>query len=385
MKLAKLLCVVLLGCFALTSFGADAPKEAPDWLVSRTGLLYGYALGVTTVHQPRVIAFEGKDRPTEAGNDTSFIATRGAGLVPRGLARYDHNFALLTDGGSWKAAAGMNFILDSCKASGAFTIEALLTPSQLTLDHKGVILWFGPTTGSPNAALCQEGKTISLRLRTVTDGVAAESRTDLLQWPDAQPHHLAVTYANGVLTTYLDGKQASRSEAVKGDLSRWRASELIFGDDFQATANWPGKLEAIAFYGRALDAAEVQQQNDRCRAILAARKEPKRVRLIATLTAPSETPDPAKIEPYYQALSVYEYKVVEVKEGVYTDPTVCVAHWVIMDKQKLPIATRPIGTKVELLLEPYDANPQLETDFWLMDNVNNADIPLMYDLNAPQK
>ena len=57
-----------------------------------------------------------------------------------------------------------------------------------------------------------------------------------------------------------------------------------------------------------------------------------------------------------------------------------VAHWVIMDKQKLPIVNRPIGTSVELTLEPFADNPQLETDFWVMDTLDIVDLPLLYEV-----
>ena len=96
---------------------------------------------------------------------------------------------LLTTAGSFLATGGINHLLDSCKTSGAFTLEALLTPAKATLDRPGVILQLGPSSGSPNLALQQEGPGIFLRLRTATAGNAAESRTELLQWPEG---HLRV-------------------------------------------------------------------------------------------------------------------------------------------------------------------------------------------------
>ena len=48
--------------------------------------------------------------------------------------------------------------------------------------------------------------------------------------------------------------------------------------------------------------------------------------------------------------------------------------------QQLPVATRPLGTTVEMTLEPYAANPQLETDFWVVDTLEISDLPLMYEV-----
>jgi hypothetical protein len=338
-------------------------------------------MGITSAYQTRVTAFDGAGGQTQSGKDDSFVADRGGGLVPRGLAHYDHAFAMLTTAGSFLATGGINHILDSCKTSGAFTLEALLTPAKATLDRPGVVLELGPSSGSPNLALEQEGPGIFLRLRTATAGNAAESRTELLPWPDEKAHHVAVTFGASVLTAYLDGKQVFRTDSVKGDLSRWRASELVFGDAYQGDANWPGKLEGIAIYDRALEATEIQEQSVACHQLLAARQEPPRIRIVGKLKARTETPSPEKIAPYYQALGVYEYTVESVKEGKYDNPVIRVAHWVIMDKQKLPIVNRPIGASVELTLEPYAANPQLETDFWVVDTLEISDLPLFYDVS----
>ena len=143
------------------------------------------------------------------------------------------------------------------------------------------------------------------------------------------------------------------------------------------------KLEGVAIYGRALDDTEIQQQAAACQQRLATRKEPPRLRLVGKLKAFPEAPTPAKIAPYYQALGVYEYTVESVKEGKYDAPVVRVAHWVIMDKQQLPVVNRPVGATVELTLEPYAVNPQLETDFWILDTLEILDLPLMFDVGAP--
>ncbi|MDA0841060.1 MAG: hypothetical protein O3B01_23565 [Planctomycetota bacterium] len=269
-------------------------------------------------------------------------------------------------------------------SSGAVTVLALLTPTQVKPEHKGTILWLGPTSGSPNLELSQELDQVSLRLRTAVDGRATENITGLCQWPDDKTHFLAVTYAESVLAVYLDGKQVMRTESVKGDLSRWRATEVVFGDNFQATADWPGKHEGIAIYDRALSEAEIEQQATAFTRTLAARKEPPQLRIIGKLKARSMTPEPARILPYYQSLGVYEYAVEEVKEGKCDGSTILVTHWVIMQKKKLSIAARKIGSRVELLLEPYDANPQLKNDFWLFDDAEKLDLPLMFDISRPQ-
>lgn len=370
--------LLLVGLVVLP--GLSQAATADDWLVSREGLVYGYALGIGVPKQERVIAFDETGEATEAGKDASFVANRGRGLVPRGLARYDRYFGLATVRGSFVATGGVNRIVSACKESSAVSVEVLLTPPKQTPREKSTILWLGPTTGDPNLAFVQEGTKVAMHLRTAMDHQARASVTPLFEWTDGKPRHLAVTYAGSILTIYIDGEQTQRVDTVKGDLSRWRASELVFGDDYQATGSWSGKLEALAIFNRALPASEVKQQHERIGKLLASRKEPRRIHISATLTARSKIPDPASIEPYYQALSVFQYTVDKVPEGKYDGKVIAVAHWVIMDKKKLPIENRPIGEKVDLVLEPYSENPQLETDYWLMSDLEDQELELWYDV-----
>ena len=47
-------------------------------------------------------------------------------------------------------------------------------------------------------------------------------------------------------------------------------------------------------------------------------------------------------------------------EGSYAGERIRVAHWVILDGERLPAAERAVGESFELRLEPFAANPQLE-------------------------
>ncbi|MGB2938513.1 MAG: LamG domain-containing protein [Phycisphaerae bacterium] len=370
---------------------APAPASAPaaqptsqaadDWLVIRDGLVYGYELKATSGYQRRVISFE----PKGSGGDISFVATRGGGLIPRGVARYDHNFAMITDGGSFAASSGAEYLLNECKRSGELTISAMIKPVSLKLESAAPVIYFGPTSGSPNFALLQQGDKLLLKLRTAKFNNAAESHAELVKLPDAEEHHIVVAYCDGSLKTYLDGKLAGTSAAITGDLSRWRAAELVFGDEPTPSTNWPGKIEGVAIYSRALVESQVQRLFVAANKCVKARKEPPVIIVQAKLKARSDVPKPKDIEPYYQALAVYEYTIEKVKRGTYDKGEIRVAHWVIMERQKLPIAQRAVGTSVELVLEPYASNKQLETDFWTLDTLGISDLPLMFDISTPQR
>jgi hypothetical protein len=79
-------------------------------------------------------------------------------------------------------------------------------------------------------------------------------------------------------------------------------------------------------------------------------------RLLKTPTVPS----PESIRPYRHALVVHHYAVNRVVEGEFPDKEVIVAHWAIRDGKTLPDARRQAGATERLILERFDAHPELE-------------------------
>lgn len=59
---------------------------------------------------------------------------------------------------------------------------------------------------------------------------------------------------------------------------------------------------------------------------------------------------------------------------------VAVAQWVVLDSRKLPIGERKVGDTFELTLEPYDLNPQLKTDYWVLSDLDDPDLPVWFDV-----
>ena len=62
---------------------------------------------------------------------------------------------------------------------------------------------------------------------------------------------------------------------------------------------------------------------------------------------------------YTTDMTAAEYKVEQVLEGEWKQPTITVLHWMIMDSKRLPIADRKLDTAVELSVERLDQQPQL--------------------------
>lgn len=359
-----------------------AAQAALAWPAVRDGLAYAYVgFAGSTIYGQAVIAFDAKGAASETGTDASFAAQQGQGLLPRGNARYSGRFSLLTHGGSFEAAEGAAYLLESVGKSGSFAAEVFFTPATRNLDATGTILWFGPEGASPNLALQQKGKQIVLSL---LDSKSGTKTAKLLDLTDESPHHLLVSFADGKLTAMVDGREAINSATLGVDLSTWRAGRIIIGDTPEASSNWPGQIDALAIYSTALSPAQMRQEHEACRKVIDARKRPPVVKMQAILKERSELPTLRSIEPYARALVVYEYEVQKVTEGKYDQPLVRVAHWAILDRQTLGIASRNVGQKAELALEPFADNPQLERDN-ISDTLEINDVPLMYDVQPPDQ
>ena len=191
--------------------------------------------------------------------------------------------------------------------------------------------------------------------------------------------HVVVTYRAGRLAGYLDGVETVIQGRVTGGFASWQDGHLVFGDEWAAGCNWPGTMEGVALFSRALTTDEAKAESLACRARLLPRRGVPATALTAKLLARSGVPEPEMIAPYSRALVVYEYEVLKVRQGAYDQPRIRVAHWGLMERRKLPLGERPVGQDYDLVVEPFKGNPQLESE-WLSDELPAADLPLFYDV-----
>lgn len=97
---------------------------------------------------------------------------------------------------------------------------------------------------------------------------------------------------------------------------------------------------------------------------------PPALRVRAELVDVSPTPSPEGIAPYRRALISAVYRIEEVLEGEYPEQEIMVQHWAIMDGELRPDAVRSIGEVYEMRVEPVEANPQLRSEYTVMDVEN---------------
>ena len=127
------------------------------------------------------------------------------------------------------------------------------------LSQTGPARWISFSTSSKswNFTLGQEGKRCVLRLLTASPKQEKQkNELPLFELPDAQPHHVIVTYHPGNLRCYLDGKPVPLKSQIQGTFAKWAPQHLLFGDEWDGDREWRGQLAGVAIYNRALSAEE---------------------------------------------------------------------------------------------------------------------------------
>jgi hypothetical protein len=95
------------------------------------------------------------------------------------------------------------------------------------------------------------------------------------------------------------------------------------------------------------------------------RRAPPQLRVLAELVAKSKIPTAEQILPHRSALAVSKYRVKQVLAGELAGgelaiAEIFVAQWALLDARKQPIVDLAPGAETELLLEPFDRNPQIQ-------------------------
>lgn len=287
-----------------------------------------------------VVAFDAKGRQLLAFN----AASRGRGLVGR-----FHEF--VCDGGSFHARDAGTWIGRKVAETGAFTVEATLVPAAVKPSDSGVVVAFADDAGE-DMAIVQDEKGLALRL--------GGKQVELFAIEPGEAVQVLVACGDGRWSAYRDGQPAAAGDLPDGT-GRWGERQLVFGSAWSGKEIWRGRIEQVAVFPKALSAEEAAAEAKAAAGLRADRKPARQVRFKGVLLRQAETTDPADMRPYTQSLTAAEYRVDEVLAGEWAEPTIIVLHWMVMDGEKLPLADRKPETAVELVVEPLEEHPQLES------------------------
>ena len=192
------------------------------------------------------------------------------------------------------------------------------------------------------------------------------------------PTALAVTAAGEWITVYVNGKGILRQQ-LRWTPTPLKDARLVLGDEVKQAAIDAPRLEAVAVYARALSLSEIIAESRRYNDEVTARPVIPRLRMKGKLLRMAPVPEAAKIEPSTQALVVGEYEVTDVLQGEFKEKTVNVAHWGLINRQPQPIAGRKAGEIFNLVVEPFEKQPQLEQEY-RADTNRDPNGALYYDV-----
>lgn len=350
MQFHKIKHIVTAASALAFSLGAIVAEDAktPEWPAVKDAVFAQRDVNVVST----VVAFDTKGRSLMAYNCNM-----------RGRAMPGRFFELICAGGSFHAMDAGAWVGAKVAESGEFTIELTMTPAVAEPESSGVVFAFGNDDGE-DFVLRQDKTGLSLTL--------GKAKLIALFAPGAgKPVHVLISCGKEKWAAYRDGKPAGTGDMPSG-LAKWAARELTMGASWPRKDPWRGRMEAIAVFSRALTAEEAATQFTASAALRAGREPATTVRFKGTLVRQAKTSSLEEIRPYDRSLSFAEYKVDEVLEGKWDQPTIVVAHWMIMDAVRLPIADRKPGVKVELSVQPMEQHPQLESN--RRDDIEDLDL-----------
>ncbi len=298
------------------------------------------------------------------------------GPVARGNAIYGRHYEMLLRGGSFHANRLGDYLSAAVAKEKALSFEAFIVPPRKAPAAQGRIVSYTTASGETLFGLVQRDDKILLALK---DTAAQADWKPLMTLADTRPFHLAIRCASGEVIAWRDGKEAGRIQ-IEADFAGWKPGELVFGDSFAGGENWPGRLEGILLYSRGQSASEVQQDAIAYAALTSVRQPVPQVRFTGTLLRRSDSE--TAIDPYFRALALFEYKVDKVLAGTFTGEKILVYTWTVMHKKLLPDAERPVGKPYEVVVEPFESQPQLECELQFDTFDRDFSLPVFYDVGA---
>lgn len=334
-----------------------AGTEAPPPLAPRAPQEPALAAAGWPADRDRLVfLWEGAEQPNQVAEGAA-----GETLAERGETWSDRRGRLALAGGSAEAdPASAARVAAALRAANAVSVELVLEPAALGAGAGGAVLALGAGPRQRGLWLGQDGDAVALRLRTGETGPAGGAPATLARLPDRAPHHLAFTYSPGRLRTYLDGVATGAPRWI-GDFFPWRVRELTFGAEPGTAGGFRGALSHVAIFARELGAGEIAADAERALGGLAAPPPVPVVEVEATLVERSRPPTLDEISPYRRALVVELWRTAGPAPGRSGPGVLRVARWALLDGRAAAAAALAPGARARLRLEPYDAQPQLES------------------------
>lgn len=344
--------------------------SAPRWPASRDGLVLLWQ----SAKAPNQVSV-----PADLGSRRSLFEAAGRAYSGR-------DGAMVLAGGSFLAdMPTMEGMIAGLRATNAFSLEMTVTPAAGGGTGLGRIFTFSGGLGLRDVTLSGRGDELVLQVNTPETGKNAEPGLTLGTLPRGRASHIVVGYEPGRVVFFRDGALAKDVSVATGGFFHWRPLPLLLGNEWQADLPWRGRIEGLAVYDRVLGGVEVAENARRYAALRAERPVVARIRIVAELAQRSTIPSLESIAPYRDALAVFAYRVVAVKEGSYDAGEIRVVHRVLLGGERLDPASYAPGSRHELVLERFDGHPELASLYRSETLAPRYELPLFYALPAVEQ
>jgi hypothetical protein len=275
---------------------------------------------------------------------------------------------------------------EACAASGAFTFEATITERRTQVPCSIRILSLQSPDKKDAFALYRVDR--SLVLRILTGGgegkppVVERQTLTPLSISDDVPFTLCVTIHAGTPEVYLDGKPLKEVSLDQPGLQAWKDLHLTVGDPDPYGTPWTGQVERIAFYSRALAAAEVADDWKGTEAVLSNRQLPTRNKIKARLLEMPPLPDAAALAASPRWLNATSWEIEQVLSGYIQPKKIIILYWAWLDGKPAPLPDIKPGQSMELSVESLDDHPELRTEK-THNAVKAGEQPVFFDTTPP--
>lgn len=199
--------------------------------------------------------------------DTSGISP-AANLTLTGDTEWLGSGGLIFNNGKAQAStASSKKLHDLITATGEFTVEAWLTPANVTQEGPARIISYSAGDNERNFTLGQSQYNYDFMLRNQTtslNGEPALSTPDADEVLQATLQHVVLTYnATEGRKLYVNGKLIEAVDGEIAPLAAWDSSfALILGREASNNHVWQGNIRLLAIFNQAMTAEQIQQNFD---------------------------------------------------------------------------------------------------------------------------
>jgi Concanavalin A-like lectin/glucanases superfamily len=254
---------------AITSYAGQIPvtNVDPTLVLSRAlSLKQGIPAAGASRYEANIIAkYEFRTGTGTTAYDTSGVAPAADLMLTAGIGWVSGWGISIGPGGAAQASASASQKLaQMIQSTGEYSIEVWATPANVAQANAYIVTYSGGNS-SRNMTLGQRAMQYEARTRsskTDNNGAPALLTSATGMFAQASLQHVVLTYdaVNGQ-QIYVNGKYTGDADPGQGGtLANWDSTfALVLGNETTGQRPWQGVIKFAAIHGRALTAAQVQQ------------------------------------------------------------------------------------------------------------------------------